>query len=109
MGSDEDLQFMNRVLASRYKVRWEATLGDDAGDDREMFFLNRLVKYDGQKLEIEADARHSETIIRQLGLQDSKVLDTPEIRQTPEDVKSCQKDEPLTGELLKQFRSMTRL
>ena len=107
MGSDEDLQFMNRVLAGRYKVRWEATLGDDVGDDKEMFFLNRLVKYDGQKLEIEADARHSEIIIRQLGLQDSKGLDTPEIRQTPEDVKSCQKDGTLTGELLKQFRSMT--
>ena len=56
-----------RFFNQRYTARWELLLGDDPSDQREMFFLNRLIRYipdgadsDGCRLEMEADARHAD-------------------------------------------------
>ena len=71
LASDKDSQIMDEVLRSKCKVHWEATLGQDAKDDKQMFFLNRLVqlvkKENGEfQIKTEADARHSELIVQQL-------------------------------------------
>ena len=49
-------------------------------DGKEMFFLNRLIRYvadgtDGKRLEVEADARHAEILMRSFGF-DSKTKGT---------------------------------
>ena len=64
LAEDDQLTWMDGVLNSKYTARWEATVGDGELDGKEMFFLNRLIRYvadgtDGKRLEVEADARRS--------------------------------------------------
>lgn len=67
VGTDESLMWLDEVLNKKYTARWEAKLGDGEKDDKEAFFLNRLIRYvpdgadqDGERLEVDADARHAE-------------------------------------------------
>ena len=112
LANEKNLQFMDSVLKSKYKVRWEATLGTGPNDHKEMFFLNRLVqlvqRLDGQfQLEIEADVRHSELIIKQLNLEGAKGSEVPETRPNEGDIEVMCKDHPLPAQECKMFRSMT--
>ena len=55
-------------------------------------------------IEYEADARHSELIIDQLGLKDAKPLTSP---ATDEELASPNDDEPLDAAYSTQFKSIT--
>lgn len=73
-GSSESLKWFDKVLNERYTARWEALIGETA-EKNETFFLNRLLRYvpdgtdgDGCRLEVEADARHADIIIRAFNL-----------------------------------------
>ena len=55
-------------------------MGFEASDDKGATFLNRVITLkDGKprKLEEEADSRHAEIIVADLGLQNSKGIDAP--------------------------------
>ena len=111
LANDTGLRFMDEVLRSKCKVRWEATLGQDPKDDKQMFFLNRLVQLvkreDGEfQMEVEADARHSELIVRQLNLLGSKGSEIPEVRINDNEFEHLQK-QSLSPEEVKLFRSLT--
>lgn len=111
LANDVDLQFMDSVLRSKYKVRWEATLGLNTTDDKQMFFLNRLVQLTKREngefqLEVEADARHSELIVKQLNLHGSKGSDVPEVKVNEVDFEHLKK-QSLNAEDTKLFRSLT--
>ena len=67
VGTDESLMWLDEVLNKKYTARWEVKLGDGEKDDKEAFFLNRLIRYvpdgadqDGERLEVDSDARHAE-------------------------------------------------
>ena len=85
-GTDAGLEWMDKVLNERYTYteKWEAKLGSDEKDDKQLFFLNRLVRYvsDGTgswKLEVEADARHAQILMKYFGFNERpKGVDTPE-------------------------------
>ncbi|CAK9026272.1 unnamed protein product [Durusdinium trenchii] len=111
LANDVDLQFMDSVLRSKYKVRWEATLGLNTTDDKQMFFLNRLVQLTKREngefqLEVEADARHSELIVKQRNLHGSKGSDVPEVKVNEVDFEHLKK-QSLNAEDTKLFRSLT--
>ena len=44
-----------------------AILGDEPGDDREIVFLNRLLKWREDRLEYEADPNHCQRICKEMG------------------------------------------
>ena len=111
VGAQPDLQWLDGVLNSRYTARWEATLGDESGDLKEMFFLNRLIRLvndgTGQQLEIEADARHAEILLREFGFDHkTKGVDVPEDKMTQADLIEAETQEMLDDEQTKKFRSM---
>ena len=80
---------MEAVLAERYDFKKLGRLGPDAKDDREVCFLNRLVRYTGTAeepaMEIEADPKHSKSIVEVLGLVGAKAVPTPAVKLTAEE------------------------
>ena len=79
-----------------FETRWENTCWSrpnvEVGDVQEAIYLNRLVRLyppgaeGGERWEIEADPRHVEILVSQMGLNnESKAVSTPGVRMTDED------------------------
>ena len=68
---------MQQGLEQKYQVKTQV-LGPDEGQSKQIKILNRVVTWDGSKgLIYEADPRHVEILIKQLGLEQSKTVTTP--------------------------------
>ena len=108
-GEPENLKWFDEVLNRRYTARWENTLGDGYG---EMFFLNRLVRYipdgaDGPALEIEADARHAEILMKEFNFDDkTKGSDIPEEKMSQSELIDSERQPALEQKQVTMFRSM---
>ena len=66
--------------------------------------LNRLIRVTESGWEIEADPRHAELVIEQLGLANEKPLSTPGVSGQEED--DLDDDEPLRGGDITGFRGV---
>jgi hypothetical protein len=80
-GLPSDLDWMESMLGDKYEIKSQR-IGDGvtgSGKDKtsEGQVLNRVVRRTERGFELEADLRHAELIIEQLGLQDSKAVSTP--------------------------------
>ena len=114
LGSGEDLRWLDGILNAKYTARWEATLGDGPGDQKETFFLNRLIRYIpdgadnyGRRVEIEADARHVEILIRDFKFDDrTKGCEVPEEKMTQQEMMETERQAMLEDSQASQFRSM---
>ncbi len=76
VGEGEQLQDTKRVLEDKYKIKVE-TLGRDKNESKEIRVLNKVIRLTEQGLELEADPRHAELVVRALGLEDAKPSPTP--------------------------------
>jgi len=113
VGSEEELRWFDEILNAKYTARWEALLGKDGNEAQEMFFLNRLVRYypdgaeGGERLEIEADARHVDLLVKDFGFDDrTKGCDIPEDKPTQVDFLETERQPCLDAKQSSQFRSM---
>ena len=52
-------------------------IGPDAKDEKDLKILNRIIRYTKEGIELEADLRHAELIVSQLGLENAKDLTCP--------------------------------
>ena len=52
-------------------------IGSEKGDCKELKVVNRIIRVTDLGLEYEADIRHGERLVKQLGLEHSKPVDTP--------------------------------
>ena len=113
VGCKKGLEWFDVELNKRYTARWESLLGEGA-EKNEAFFLNRLVRFipdgadsEGCRLEVEADARHADIIVKAFNLQDGgKGCDVPEEKMTEKDVVTGEKQPQLEGPRASQFRSL---
>ena len=76
IGDDAGLADARNVLEDCYKLKVEM-LGNGAGQVKEVRILNNIVRLTSSGIEMEADPRHSELVIRELGLEASKAMGTP--------------------------------
>ena len=76
IGNPKHLQATEDALRSKYKIKTE-TLGGCAGDKKEVKILNKIVRYTDDGLELEADPRHAELIVREFGLEGCRPSKTP--------------------------------
>ena len=79
------LDEMEALLKSRYELKRIGTLGPGPEHDREIVFLNRIARViveDGKiaAFEVEADPRHVEIIVQELGLTGGKSVDSPQVK-----------------------------
>jgi len=111
LGDQDCVNRMDDILRSRYDVKKLANLGLENGDDREVVMLNRVLRIvetdEGAAMEVEADSRHAELIVKKLGLSDASAAATPNIKRT-EEVALKEAEEPaLDAVRTKEYRSLT--
>ena len=75
-GDGKAVEKLKRVLSNAYKVKIE-TLGTDDGDASEIRVLNRVLRRTAAGYRLEADPRHAEAVIRDLGLAGAKASKLP--------------------------------
>jgi hypothetical protein len=75
-GTPADLDWLQAVLAKKYEIKTQR-IGHGKGKSAEGQVLNRVVRRTSAGFELEADLRHAELIVEQLGLQDAKDVSPP--------------------------------
>ena len=80
-GAPADLDWMESMLAKKYQIKTQriahgkTTRGKDKQAEGQV--LNRVVRCTVDGFELEADLRHAELVVEQLGLRDAKPVTTP--------------------------------
>ena len=75
-GSAEDLRWLQHKFEAKFEVTC-SILGPDSGQAQEVKILNRIIRWEKGGIAYEADQRHAELVIRELGLQNAKPVSTP--------------------------------
>lgn len=102
-GPKRDLDLVKSTMEQEYEHTESGRLGHGPTDDKEVEVLNRIVRWTTQGVEYEADPRHVEQIVRDLGLLGAKAVTTPGAKPTYE--QACH-SKPLPRAKLIPFRSV---
>ena len=94
---------METELEKAYEIKTQK-LGLAKGYKAEGKVLNRLIRRTEEGWEIEADPRHAELVVEQLGLKDDKGIGTPVLSGADEDDKDD--DVPLAGADITSYRGV---
>ena len=105
LGDEDGQKYLRDTLSEKYEYRCDDCIGPE--DNQRMTLLNRIVTYhkDGS-VSFEADPRHAEMIIRQLGLEGSKGISTPGEKKKLSDVVATSVLPPMNAERTTLFRSL---
>ncbi len=76
VGYEKTLKEARSALENKYKIKVE-TLGDGLECAREVRILNKVVRYTDAGVELEADPRHAEIVVKELGLENAKAVRVP--------------------------------
>ena len=76
IGEPHQLASVEAMLGNKYKIKTE-TLGHDKGNVQEVKILNKIVRITDAGVELEADPRHAELVVRELGLEGCKPSKAP--------------------------------
>ena len=75
-GSDLDLAWLSQKFRDKFEVKIRI-LGPDRKHEQEVRILNRVVRWTDSGLTYEPDQRHAEMVIRDLGLENAKIVTSP--------------------------------
>ena len=82
VGPDEHLTSLRSTLEGKYKLKVEV-LGRKSGEKSEIKILKKIVRETDGGIELEADPRHVELAIRELGIDNCKAAATPGCKEPP--------------------------
>ena len=105
VGSRQSLNWLKVELEKKFKIKTNI-IGSDEGDDKELKILNRIVRCTTKGFEYEADLRHAELICEEMGVVDSKGVDTPGIKEDEEEGEGDTVVPPLPREESTKFRAI---
>ena len=75
VGLDEDLDFVLKILGSRYEIKNRGRLGRGSKDVQTIDMLGRTIKITKEGISWEGDPRHQDILVKHFGMNDStKVL-----------------------------------
>ena len=101
LGRDLDLKDLQEVMSQWYEVKVRGILGPELEDQKEIRILNRQLRWEEGFLEYEADDKHAQTIIEELGLEeDSKGSSLP----LPREYEPEEGDAELDGAMARKYR-----
>ena len=80
VGPEEHLKELRKTLEEKYKLKVEM-LGRKGEEKKEIKILNKIVRETEDGIELEADPRHVEIAIRELGIAECKPAATPGIKE----------------------------
>ena len=72
-GNDLELKYVAEVFQNKYKTKVRRILGSDLHDMKAMTILNRIVEWTNAGIQYEADPRHVNLIIEELGLENASI------------------------------------
>ena len=84
VGPNQHLTELRKTLEDKYKLKVEM-LGRGAGEKPEIRILNKVVRETEAGIEMEADPRHVEIAIRELGIENAKAAATPGAKEQARD------------------------
>ena len=88
VGRPEELAKTRKALEDKYKLKVEMLSGEKS-DVQEVKILNKIVRWTSDGLELEADPRHAEIVIRELGLLEAKPISAPGAKPTKDELESA--------------------
>ena len=105
VGSKVNLDWFRRELEKYYELKEPHRLGPGPNDDREALVLNRVVRWTKDGLEMEADPRQAEKLLRDLKLDGDgvKVAASPGVKATREQLDA---DVPLEKHKATPYRAV---
>ena len=107
LGTRDQIAWLERGLSAKYPIKMRGIMSPNAvsggeGDVEEITVLNRVLRWDAQGIQYEADPRHAEIIIRELGLLGSKGVSTPGVKHSG----VLEEGEPLSRQDSTKFRAL---
>ena len=103
-GEDDDLDWFEQNLSNHFELTVKAKMGPEAHDCKQAPLPNRVLTWTEGGLEYEADPRHAELIIAELGLVGSRPQVTPGVEHTREEIENSPL---LKDDLIKSYRAIT--
>ena len=105
LGAKDQLEWFAKELGKHWTVETRGYLGPPGmpGTKQSIDILNRLVTWTERGIELEADPRHVELILREMGCEGAKVT-TALTKERVDEVKDA---EPLDDEEAKRYRSVS--
>ena len=76
VGPNQHLDHVKQTLGEKYKIKVEE-LGNQKGQSAEVRILNKVVRITDNGIELEADPRHAELVVKELGLEGAKPAMVP--------------------------------
>jgi hypothetical protein len=111
LGDQQAIDDFEALLKTRYEFKKLANIGWQESDDKEVVFLNRVIalKIQGgeKKLVFEADVRHANMIVEQLGLSKANGVDVPTSKLSSEAQYAEFNSAVLSPEQAQLYRSLT--
>ena len=102
-GLQAELDWLEGELQQAYEIQTQK-VGPGGKQDKEGKVLNRIVRCTADGWEYEADPRHAELIVEQLGVTDSRTLSTPGVDGEAEE--DNDEDVDITGQDATRFRGV---
>ena len=74
-GNESELKYVAEVFQNKYKTKVRGVLGPGLHDMKAITILNRIVEWTDARIQYEADPRHVDLIIEELGLENANGSD----------------------------------
>ena len=69
------LKELKKAICDKYKAKVRATLGLEITDDKSVVMLGRIIEWKEHGVDVEADPRHVELILKEMGMEECKGSD----------------------------------
>ena len=74
-GPGTHLKDLKKAICGKYKAEVRAILGPETADDKSVVMLGRIIEWKEHRVDVEADPRHVELILKEMGMEECKVSD----------------------------------
>ena len=82
VGAKRDLDWFEEQMQAKYELTVGPRLGPGPDDAKEACILNRIVRWETDAVEYEADPRQAEKLIRECGLDGANSVATPGLKES---------------------------
>ena len=89
LGGKSQLEWFSEELAKHFEIKIRGVLGDNKDEVPEIRILNRIIRWTSDGIEYEADQRHAEIIVKEMGLASASSVNSPGVKRTAIDGVLC--------------------
>ena len=98
------MDWFEAEIQIHYDVTLRGRLGPGDADDKQATLLNHVISWTQNGIEIEADPRHAERLVRQLNVEGANPLSTPGVKAQAAEIET---DEPVDEHKGRVFKAAT--